>query len=216
MIALLLYLTLSNAFASEPRLPDLYFSYSFLYDNASCESTPPKAEWITELRSKMNHLDEVWNVRGPVLFQVLFDYSGLGFSRKEMDATLSLCAHKSSYSSPLVLNATYFLDSFTAPIPAGSDDKFADLVFHELIHTWVVENLESSQLRIKYKDEANSVKSHLHLMAIQQFVYLKLNRPDLIEMIAKQYNGVGGDYARSWEIVQTEGYQAFINELPKK
>ena len=51
-------------------------------------------------------------------------------------------------------------------------------------------------------------------MAIQKFVYLKLGRPDLVAMLEADYNQIGGAYARSWEIVQIEGYEAFLNEFP--
>ena len=33
-------------------------------------------------------------------------------------------------------------------------------------------------------------------------------------MLDKKNKRIGGDYARAWEIVQTEGHLAFINELP--
>lgn len=187
-----------------------------MYDGTVCEQTPVKQEWIKELNEKIVHLDDVWTKQGPVLFKVLFDQTGVGFSRKEMDATLSLCPDKSSYSSPLVLNVTWFLDSFMNPKASLGDDEFIDLVFHELTHSWVVDNLKMSQLRLKYKDESNVVKNHLHLMAIQQFVYLKLGRLDLVEFLDMKNKRIGGAYARSWEIVQAEGYQAFINELPVK
>ena len=215
-IFLILFFTLNNAYSSEQRIPDLYFSYSWLYDSVVCEQTPPKTEWVAELKVKLPHLDDVWTKRGPELFQVLLDQTGVGFSRKEMDATLSLCPGKASYSSPLVLNVTRFLDSYMSPRSSFNDDEFADLVFHELTHTWVVENLKASELRFKYKDEAPVVKNHLHLMAIQNFVYNKLGRPDLVEMLNKQYKRIGGGYARSWEIVQLEGFEAFIKELPVK
>jgi hypothetical protein len=215
-IFFILIFSFNNAFSSEQRIPDLYFSYSWLYDSVVCEQTPPKAEWKAELNQKMAHLDDVWTKRGPELFQVLIDQTGVGFSRKEMDATLSLCPGKASYSSPLVLNVTRFLDSFMSPRPSFNDDEFADLVFHELTHSWVVENLKNSELRFKYKDELPVVKNHLHLMAIQNFVYVKLGRHDLVEMVDKHYKRIGGAYARSWEIVQLEGFKAFINELPIK
>ena len=216
IIFLFLFLIFTKAFSAETRIPDLYFSYSWLYDSVVCEQTTIKPEWVSELKDKLPHLEEVWKKRGPELFQVLFDQTGVGFTRKEMDATLSLCPGKDSYSSPLVLNATRLLDSFMKPRTSYNDDAFADLVFHELTHSWLVENLKSSVLDVKYKNEANSVRSHLHLMAIQYFVYLKLGRLDLVDMIDKKYKRVGGAYARSWEIVQLEGFDAFIKELPIK
>lgn len=213
-IFLTLFFTLNTVLASELRIPDLYFSYSRLYDSVVCEQTPPRPVWIAELKEKMPHLDEVWTKRGPELFKVLFDQTGAGFSRKEMDATFSLCPGKASYSSPLVFNATRFLNSFMNR--SFTDDEFSDLVFHELTHLWLVENLKNSDLRFKYKDEAPVVRNHLHLMAIQKFVYIKLGRPDLIAMLDRKYKSFGGAYVRAWEIVQLEGFEAFIKELPQR
>lgn len=51
-------------------------------------------------------------------------------------------------------------------------------------------------------------------MAIQKFVYTKLGRVDLIEMVAQTNLRIGGAYKRAWEIVQQEGHEAFMKELP--
>jgi hypothetical protein len=62
------------------------------------------------------------------LFQVLFDQKGVGFSRKEMDATLSLCSGL----------------SFMSPRPNYTDDEFADLVKH-------IDMILKSEGRIHYQ-----------------------------------------------------------------
>jgi hypothetical protein len=111
---------------------------------------------------------------------------------------------------------TRFLDSYMAPNSRLSDNAFIDLVFHELTHTWVSENLGKSKLLEKYKSEERVVKNHLHLLAVQNFIYVKLGRADLVELLARKNRIIGGDYLRAWEIVQIEGYQAFMDELPVK
>lgn len=214
IIFLFLSFTLSVAHSSEPTMPQLFFSYSWLYDSVVCEKTPVEPKWQAELDDKGESFERIWNEKGPILFKVLFDHTGLGFSRKEMTATFSVCPGKPSYSSPLVFNMTRFLDSYMSPKLSLGENEFVDLVFHELLHTWVVEHLENSQLRIKYKSELPSVKNHMHLMAIQKFVYLNLGRPDLVAMLEANYARIGGAYARSWEIVQAEGYETFLNEFP--
>ena len=210
----ILFFSILTAQASSPELPRLFFSYSWLYDSVVCEEALPEAQWIDEAKGKTESFSQIWSIKGPELFNVIFDHTGLGFSRKEMTATLSVCPKKPSYSDPLVLNVTRFLNSYMSPTIPYGDDDFVDLVFHELLHTWVVENLEFSQLRRKYRDEVPSVRSHLHLMAIQKFVYLKLQRPDLVEMLDRLYIRMGGTYGRAWEIVQIEGHEAFIREFP--
>ncbi|MFZ4405338.1 MAG: hypothetical protein ACOYOK_14660, partial [Pseudobdellovibrionaceae bacterium] len=93
------------------------------------------------------------------------------------------------------------------------EDAFADLVFHELLHTWVGEHLiRPSPLFHKYENEARLTRNHLHLMAVQKLIYQKLNRDDLIQMIQNQYNR-HAEYKRAWDIVNAEGIQVFIDEL---
>lgn len=208
-------ITMSASYASAPEVPRLFFSYSWLYDSVVCEQNPPEAKWMDEIEERTEYFSSLWASRGPELFKVLFDQTGLGFSRKEMTATFSICPRKPSYSDPLIINMTRYLNSCMSPKPALGDEDFIDLVFHEVLHTWVVENLENSQLRRKYKDEAPSVRNHMHLMAIQKFVYSKLNRPDLIIMLDTTYARIGGTYARAWEIVQIEGIEAFMQEFPE-
>ncbi len=203
----------STAHAFSPELPKLFFSYSWLYDSVACPDPSPKDAWREEVRAKTESFSKLWETRGPVLFQVLFNHTGLGFARKEMTATLSLCSKLPSLSNPLVLNVANFLESYMSPRPVLSDDDFVDLVFHELLHSWVGNNLETSALRKKYRDEIPSVRSHLHLMAIQKFVYLKLQRPDLVQMLDLLHARLGGSYARAWEIVGLEGHEAFMNEF---
>jgi hypothetical protein len=204
----------SIAQAAEPSLPQLFFTSGDLYDNVACEKTPVDPKWKDELDEKGESFEKMWNEKGPVLFKVIFDHTGLGFSRKELTATLSVCPGKPSFSSPLVFNVTPFLDSFMSPRPTWGENEFVDLVFHELLHSWVVDNLHGSQLRMKYKNELPVVKNHLHLMALQKYVYLKLGKPELVAMIDSHYNAIGGAYARAWEIVNTEGYEAFLSEFP--
>ncbi len=136
-------------------------------------------------------------------------------TRKELTATLSVCPNSWNYSDPLVLRTLNFLKSFMGQRPTWPDFAFADLVFHELLHTWLVENfIFNGPLLSKYKSEPPIVRAHLHLMAIQKFVYLELGRKDLSSWISWKYSGMSKDYARAWQIVdQIEGYAPFIQEL---
>lgn len=209
-----LFCFLTAAHASAPELPRIFFSYSWLYDSVVCEKTPPATESVKEVKERSEAFSKLWSTRGPELFKVLFDHTGHGFSRKEMTATLSLCKEKPSYSDPLVLNVRRYMNTVMSPEPVYGDDDFVDLVFHELLHTWVVENLGYSPLIAKHWNEGPSVRNHLHLMAIQKFVYLSLGRNDLVEMLGQINARIGGTYARSWEIVQLEGHEPFMKEFP--
>lgn len=87
LILAFLFINIFSARASSPELPRLFFSYSWLHDSVVRQLNPPEAKWMDEI-------------------EVLFDRTGLGFSRKEMTASFSVCPRKPSYSDPLVLNMT--------------------------------------------------------------------------------------------------------------
>lgn len=206
-----------HAQAESPQLPKLFFEYSWLYDSV-CGSIPKKEihpAWAEEAKEREREFAETWEQDGPVFFHKIFEIFGLGFKRKELTATLSACPSP-SYSHPLILNVTRFLKSFMGDQPVLSREHFVELVFHELLHNWLVDNRpESSPLLEKYKDENPQVRSHLHLMAIQIMVYQELKRDDLIRMIEDIYkNKRPPPYGRAWQIVmEIEGIEAFIREL---
>jgi hypothetical protein len=53
-------------------------------------------------------------------------------------------------------------------------------------------------------------------MAIQKVVYLKLGRTDeLSALVARDSSRPNPVYKRSWDIVNTEGHTAFVNELKR-
>ncbi len=54
---------------------------------------------------------------------------------------------------------------------------------------------------------------HLHLMAIQKATYQKVGNQVLLEATDSIYKFIGGDYQRAWEIINTEGSEAFLKEI---
>lgn len=200
-----------NVFSGEHKLPEIFYGYSFLYDS-KCQ----KPEGYLEIKEKgLNKLDSLklyWNEKVSQYFQVLFDQLDKGFQRKELTATVTFCGN-GSYSYPLVIDlyniikfAEHKLEFFSSL-----------LVFHELLHTYVVDNVNErwpTPLIQKYVNEDRKVKSHLHLMALQLYALNELDLKDEIFSLEKWYKGMGGPYARSWEIITTEeDYNDFVNEL---
>jgi hypothetical protein len=197
-----------------PHYPKLFFKYSRLYDGVCAGNNPVSKSWADEAKSKEGEFTAIWEKEAPTLFAQLFLDFNKGFNRSELTATLSVCPFAPSFSDPLVLNVAGFLKSYMETRPLYPDYAFVNLVFHELLHTWVVENFKKpSPLLDKYKAEMPSVRYHLHLMAIQILIYTKLKRPDMLQWLSIDYSNIGGAYARAWEIVNKEGYQAFISEI---
>ncbi|HEX7485086.1 MAG TPA: amidohydrolase family protein [Vicinamibacterales bacterium] len=156
-------------------------------------------------------LQKQWDAEGPSYLRPAFAEIGLGFPYREVQATLTVCL-PASMSIPLIVDVRPFLPNATKPAPAW---EFPEILFHEMMHVYVSPALQGSALMKKYRDEPATTKYHLHVMAIETMVLLKLNRPDRLAIIDREYRG-GPDpaYKRAWEIVNDiEGYKVFIDEL---
>ncbi len=109
-----------------------------------------------------------------------------------------------------------YLDPNAWICSVNREDGFTVLVFHELLHCWVDDNINgTSPLLTKYHNEHCEVRSHIHLMAIQKMVYTNINRPDIVEMLDQSYRHLClPTYRRAWEIVNDiEGCEAVINDI---
>jgi hypothetical protein len=149
----------------------------------------------------------------PALLSTSEAIVGKPFQDKEIWVSLSVCSLP-SMSDPMLINMRFSLKSFTTtPL---REDVTVSIIFHELLRRYLVGKIPNdSILLMKYKDEDDTVKTHLHLLALQQGVYLKLGRADTLErMIAKDRELLNRSYARAWDILESrENYQSFISEL---
>lgn len=197
-------------------VPQLYISYGSVFDRQCSQLSKYRiqSEWVQEARRRNSEFQDAWNVHARDLLTTLFTEIGKGFSRKELSVTTSVCNYK-SMSIPIMINVRRWLNSYSAPSAPAPMIGFAEFVFHEFLHNYVVENLRKpSPLLEKYKGEGFGVRAHLHLMALEKFVFLKLGRQDLLAWAEGFYKMVGGDYARSWEIVtKSDDYLKFIDEM---
>lgn len=198
---------------TKPNVPVIFFEYARLYDNVVCPGAFDPA-WSKEASDLETHFNEVWEKDSKALWEELFKRFPYGFKRKEYTGTLSVCPKAPSYSNPLVFNITRLLKSFVKEKPLWEDYKFVDLVFHEMIHNWLVENFNyQTKLLEKYKDENPGVKNHFHLMAIQAYVYSKLEKKEMLDWIDFRYQQMPPDYQRAWQLVKEEGYEKVVDDL---
>lgn len=201
-----------------PAYPSLFMSYSGIFDQVCAQRSgyEIKSEWVREAVSRRPEFQAAWDKAAPDLVGTMIRTVGRGFKRKEMTVTLSVCNHV-PISNPFLLNLRHFLESTSGERDPAPMSGFVDVVFHELIHNYLVGNFDvrKSAFMKEYRDESPSVLSHLHLMALQNSVYLKLNRPEMLKWLDTHYTKhIGGDYARAWMIVnELRGYEPFVEEL---
>jgi hypothetical protein len=152
-----------------------------------------------------------WDVEGPSYVNTAVKEIGLDFPYREMQATLTVCLPAST-SIPLIIDVRPFLPNAAKPAPSW---EFSEILFHELMHSYVSPVYAHSALMKKYQNEPATTKYHLHVMAIEKMTLLKLNKPEELKVIDHDYRyGPDAAYKRAWEIVSDiEGYQPFIDEL---
>jgi hypothetical protein len=195
--------------------PVIKYRYSPVFDGwcTATNGTEVPDSKRQQLLGKVDNFQAEWDKLGPKLLATTEDLIGKPFRRREVTATLFLCGRTPSMSMPLLVNGNWFVDG-EKQIP---NDMATHIVFHELLHIYLVDNfMHESLLRKKYEAEGENfiVLNHMHLMAIQKLVYLELGLEDeLSRVIANDSILTKGAYRRSWEIVNEVGHEIFVAEL---
>jgi hypothetical protein len=208
--------------SSQAILPDVNVIYDASED-VTCSKLPGgsiKEEWKAELRSREPEFVRLWETEGPRLVAAAEAISGKDFPSQEITARLTLC-NAPSESFPgkdrVTINMRYALRSFT-PEPVSMRYK-VNTLFHELLHIFLNRHpIANSALLKEHAAEDERVRDHLHLLALQKAVLLKLNEPDALkEVIAVDSALPGGYYKRAWELVNAidREYLKYVAELSK-
>ena len=196
------------------KVPEVIIQYAAIYDDVCSKkySYPIEPAWKQELIRHLPQWRKLWNEEGSLLLKTSMRLTGKPFLEQNFKVALSLCSFP-SISFPLIVNARFALQSFTAnPI---SDSVFISVIEHEILHSYLESFLpKTASLLTKYKAESPGVLGHIHLLALQKATYLELGwQNKLNDIIAKDETLPNKDYKRAWEIIAGEGHLSFINEL---
>ena len=205
--------------SSQAGLPHVKVKYDSSED-VSCAKSPIKEEWKAELLAREPEFISLWEAEGPRLLAATESISGKEFPSQEITARLTLC-NLPSESFPeagrVTINMRYALRSFT-PEPVSMRYK-VNTLFHELLHSFLERHpIANSALLKEHASEDERVRDHLHLLALQKAVLLKLNQGDTLkEVIAVDSMLPGGYYKRAWELVNATDteYVKYVAELSK-
>ena len=168
-------------FPSYPKIELNYGWYSGVMDffGSWFFDAPVTEDLKQQLTNQLPQLTSAWEKDAPSLFMELFSTFQKGIKVENRNALINL-SHGSSYGSHwfLIFGLRWFLDPEPWNCSVSKEDAFSALVFHELLHVWVDENVhkDRSILLQKYRDEDSLVLDHLHLMAIQKMIYLNIKR----------------------------------------
>lgn len=174
-----------------------------------------KDEWKAELTSRQQEFENLWKAAGPKMIETAEQITKKPFPEKHFSARLSLCDLPSFSFLGIGVNMRYALKSFTA-IPVPMSYK-VNTLFHELLHNYFLENpIVNSVLLKQYASEPERTRNHLHLLALQKAILLKLNETEILKnQIAIDSQLPDGYYKRAWEIVNATDteYLKYISEI---
>jgi hypothetical protein len=210
------------ACSSQASVPHVKVIYDASED-VTCSKLPSgsiKEEWKAELLSREPEFVRLWEKEGPRLVAAAEAISGKDFPSQEITARLTLCKVPSESfpeTGRVTINMRYALRSFT---PDSVSMRYkVNTLFHELLHIFLYRRpIANSTLLKEHAMEDERVRDHLHLLALQKAVLLKLNEPDALkEVIAVDSVLPGGYYKRAWELVNATDteYLKYVAELSK-
>ena len=180
---------------------------------AALLKTTIQAEAVREAAARVPEFQAAWNRDGAKYLSTTLAEVGLPFPYREMQATLTVCPGVKTMSSPLFVNVQQYLPS--AGTDRVSDDHFVEQLYHELMHHYVRQVRDGLAMRKKYAAESQATLSHLHVLALEKFVLLKLGKAEELKRVANDYQtSTSAGYRRAWQIVNDiEGYEVFVKEL---
>lgn len=204
---------------SHAAAPQVEIKYSPTFDSicSTFKGSDIKDEWKKELTERQPELNALWETIGPTLITSAEEITRKKFPDDAQTVRLTLCELPSQSFFGISVNMRYALNSFTnEPVPLRYK---ADTIFHELLHKFITEHLpKDSPLLKAHANEPERTRDHLHLLALQKAVLLKLNATDaLADVVRIDSQLPGGYYKRAWEIVNATDteYLQYLTEITK-
>ncbi len=216
---LIVTLLTTFAFHAQAAQPRINVSYSPTMDSACAllRGGTIKEEWKDELVARKAEFDGLWATVGPKLIEATESITGKPFPGGDHTARLTLCNVPSQSIVGISVNMRYALKSFTAT-PVSMRYK-VDTLFHELLHVYLLKYpAPNSGLLAAHSSEPECTRNHLHLLALQKAVLLKVQEPAALrEVVAVDGQLPGGCYKRAWEIVNVTDaeYLKYVAEIAR-
>jgi hypothetical protein len=194
----------------------LDFAYDERADERCSARQPVKAQWSSELRSRLPEFRALWESAGPAMVDAV-----TALTHKPFDPAgtvrLTLCDIPSNAIQGLTVNMRFALQSFTStPVPLRYK---IDTVFHEALHDFVARHTpRESALLALHSSEPTCVRNHLHLLALQKAVLLSVkDERSLDQVIAIDSQLPSGCYKRAWALVNATSstHTQFVAELSR-
>jgi hypothetical protein len=199
-------------------VPVVTVDYSNLLDMACSQRANITLDTalVAHLLRALPMYEEQWSASGPALLREEAAVIGRPFGFHEVRAAIITCGVP-SMSFPVILNAGSFR---RAPTEADEASVFVNTLWHEISHRQIDEIIRRlpgarTPLLVKYAAEPPVVLNHLHLYAVQELVYGRLNRMAEVQaaIAVEQQLRNRVIFDRAHQIVAVEGAEAFVREL---
>ncbi|MDP2324550.1 MAG: hypothetical protein Q8N51_11030 [Gammaproteobacteria bacterium] len=203
--------------AANAAQPTVTISYSPGLDKVCSFFRGPAIEdaWRAELELRLPEFEQLWATRGPRMIAAAEAVTGKAFRPDEVTARLTLCNVPSQSIIGVSVNMRYALNAFT-PSPVPMQYK-SDTLFHELLHGYLdTYPVKDSGLLEQFASEPLRVRNHLHLLALEKAVFLRLNEPEALNIVVRHDSELpNGSYKRAWEIVNAtdDEYLKYVAEI---
>jgi hypothetical protein len=204
---------------SHASVPKISIEYSPTVDAicAFVKGGRIKDEWKTELVQRKVELEALWRNIGSTLISATEDITGGTFPEGEQTVRLTLCEVSSQSYLGISVNMRYALSSFTnEPVPLRYK---VETIFHELLHKFMAKHHPKDTPLLKaHANEPERTRNHLHLLALQKAVLLKINASaELADVVRIDSQLPDGYYKRAWDIVNATDteYLKYVAEIPK-
>ena len=196
-------------------VPAVHLSYADAFDEVCAQQTryAINPAWVSEARSRLPEFQSAWQTTGERLLRATEQIVGKRFAEREFQISLSVCSFP-SMAEPLLVNIRFSLKSF---VPGAlSPDVTISTMFHEILHRYLSGRIPpKSTLLVRAAHEDETVRSHLHLLALQKAVYLKLGLADTLQRVVEKDHALPNkSYGRAWDIVNDgQTGAALVDEL---
>ena len=195
-------------------IPKINFRYSWIYDERFKPLWKKKhiKKWgkypsYKEIKTYIKKIKPIWKKQENKVLKELSELTNLEWKEKEIKCYITGRAFP--FSDPLTMRI-YKNKNF-----------FIDCLIHELIHVLFIQNTKETNpyfayiITKKYKNEKFNTRIHIPVHAIHKYIFLKFFTEKRLKTEI-DFCKYSPEYKRSWEIVNSEGYENIIKEFRKR
>lgn len=219
LLSLLLLLQYSNICLAKTHNSNfqLYLESGKFFSRQVCPENKGLSE--KKIDEIMKEISETWHKEnGNKWLEEAEKLIGQNFFEHEFHFTVTNCPFEFwGISAPTIFNIGEDLQKYLEKNDFDNTwlSRINAIIFHEILHRYIDKGFYAGafkSLNEEYKDENEMVKAHIHLFAIEQYIYKTLKQENKLKIIDDMYKS-GKDYPRAWQIVNEKGYKFFIDEL---